>query len=171
MNKSQIKEMPFFYDRYIDLIADGIDVVEELKATENELEVLKADFIKNQDYQYKPGKWTPKDILQHLIDTERIMAYRALALVRGEQQELLGFEEDKYAKNTNVKNRTVEDLLEEFKVVRKATIYQFQNFTEEMFLKTGVCTGIDVSPLIFGFICIGHVKHHVSFLKENYFIA
>ncbi|NIJ46289.1 hypothetical protein FHR24_002773 [Wenyingzhuangia heitensis] len=170
MDKSQITEMPFFYDRYINLIIDGVDVLEVLKTTQNNLEELKDDFIRNKNYQYQAVKWTPKDILQHLIDTERIMSYRALVLARGEQQDLIGFEEDKYAQNTNVSNRTVEDLLEEFKLVRSATIHQFKHFTKEMFVKTGECSGIHVTPLIFGFICVGHVKHHISVLKEKYFI-
>lgn len=170
MDKSAIKEMPFFYDRYIDLVDEGVTVVEALLATKNSLELIKEGLIRFENYQYKEGKWTPKDILQHIVDTERIMAYRALVLARGEQQVLIGFEEDKYAKNTMAKNRTVESLLEEFNAVRQATILQFKNFDEKMYQKTGICSGIDVTPLIFGCVCVGHMQHHIMVLKERYFV-
>jgi len=170
MNKSQILEMPFFYDRYIDLISNELTIVDALVESANVLEAIKDDLIRFQKTKYKEGKWTPKDILQHIVDTERIMSYRALVLARGEQQVLIGYEEDKFAENTNANKRTVEDLLEEFSLLRATTIYQFKHFSEEMLLKTGTCSGIHVSPLIFGFVCVGHIKHHISVLQERYFI-
>ncbi|MGY5355861.1 DinB family protein [Wenyingzhuangia sp. IMCC45467] len=169
MRKERIKEMPFFYDRYIDLVSENETVLEALNGSQNILNSLKEQLIQKQDYKYQEGKWTPKDILQHLIDTERIMSYRALTLARGEKQELIGFEEQKYAKNTNASNRTIEDLLQEFSMVRKSTLALFKSFSDEMFLREGVCSGIHVSPLIFGCICVGHVQHHVNVLHEKYF--
>lgn len=169
MNKSNIITMPFFYDRYIDLIADEVEVVEGLVASTGVLMSLKDSILQVKDYSYQEGKWTPKDILQHIIDTERIMSYRALALARGEKQILLGFDEDEYSKTTIANTRTVEDLLEEFSVVRASTISLFKSFNDDMFLKPGICSGIDVSPLVFGFVCIGHAMHHVNVLKEKYF--
>lgn len=169
MKKTNIKEMPFFYDRYIDLVSEKETVLEALTSSQNILENLKELLVQQQDYQYQQGKWTPKDILQHLIDTERIMSYRALAIARGEQQELIGFEEQKYAKHTDASNRSVEDLLQEFSLVRTSTIALFKSFSDEMFLREGECSGIHVSPLIFGFICVGHVQHHVNVLHERYF--
>lgn len=169
MEKSSILKMPFFYDRYINLVKDNKSIIDLLSSSKKILEPLKEKLVKYQDYQYQEGKWTPKDILQHLIDTERIMSYRALALARGEKQTLIGYEEDKYAKNTTVNNRSVEDLIEEFKLVRESTILLLKSFNEEMFLKDGVCSGIEVTPLIFGFICEGHVIHHLNVLEERYF--
>ncbi|MDO3693347.1 DinB family protein [Wenyingzhuangia sp. chi5] len=169
MKKTNIKEMPFFYDRYIDLVSENETVLEALSSSQNILEELKESLIQQQDYQYQEGKWTPKDILQHLIDTERIMSYRALTLARGEQQELIGFEEQKYAQHTNAGSRSVEDLLQEFSLVRKSTLALFKSFSDEMLLREGICSGIHVSPLIFGCICVGHVQHHVNVLHERYF--
>ncbi|ANW96670.1 hypothetical protein AXE80_10470 [Wenyingzhuangia fucanilytica] len=169
MKKTSIKEMPFFYDRYIDLVSKDLSVLEALTVSKNSLASIKEKLIKFQDVQYQEGKWTPKDILQHLIDVERIMSYRALALARGEQQELLGFEENKYGKETNAKYRSVEDLLEEFSLVRNSTLAMFKSFSDEMLLKEGLCSGIHVSPLIFGFICVGHIQHHINVLHERYF--
>lgn len=171
MKKESIQEMPFFYDRYIDLVSDELTVFDVLKNTENILNDIKDSLIEFQDDQYAEGKWTPKDILQHVIDTERIMTYRALVLARGEQQELIGYEEDKFANHTIAHQRTIEDLLEEFKLVRCCTVTMFEFFNEEMLLKTGTCSGIHVSPLIFGFVCVGHVQHHVNVLNEKYFKA
>lgn len=170
MEKSRIAVMPNFYDTYINLVPKGVDLIEELKGTKRILEVLQTELLAHQDFAYADGKWTVKDVLQHIIDTERVMAYRALALARGEQQELIGYDQDKYAYNTTANQRTVDGLLQEFALVRETTIVLFASFTDEMLLKNGVCGGVfNVSPLVFGFVCIGHAQHHVNVLLNRYF--
>ena len=97
---------------------------------------LKAQF---QNFKYRPEKWTPKDILQHIIDNERITAYRALCLSRGESKKLMGYDENHYGMNSNANDRSMESLLEEFKLVRQSLILLFENFNKKMLFKTGIC--------------------------------
>ena len=169
MKKENIQVMPFFYDKYIGLVSDKITVLDALRESKNILEEIKELLNQYQNYQYQEGKWTPKVILQHIIDTERIMTYRALSFARGEQQELAGFDENKYADTTIANQRTIDDLLQEFKEVRNASVSLFKYFSDEMLQNKGVCSGINVSPLILGFVCVGHAQHHVNVLHKRYF--
>lgn len=169
MKKSDLKFMPQFYDRYINLIPDNLSLIDGLKATKNDYHDLKNILEKHQDYRYETGKWSPKDILQHVIDCERIQSYRALAFARNEQNAVLGFNQNEYAKNTDASNRSIEDLLKEFKNVRESSIFLFESFTKQMLLNEGICSNVKVTPLAFGLVNIGHAKHHLTVLQERYF--
>src|ERR1700756_2838860 len=118
MKKSEIIKMPNYFDRYINLV-ENIDVIAALeKYGPASLEKEKAIFEKLGDKVYAPGKWTIKDILQHIIDAEKVFTYRALRFARNDKTELPGFNEDDYAAIANTKNRTIADLLEEFNLLR-----------------------------------------------------
>ena len=160
--------MPEFFDRYINLADSEKPLLEQLENSANIFELIKDDLIEFQDYQYKPQKWTPKDLIQHCIDTERIQAYRALAFARGDENTMPGFNENGYAENANSNNRTVEDLLQEFVEVRKATISLFKSFSDEVLLKEGM-SFMKISVLALGFVIVGHPIHHINVLKERYF--
>lgn len=168
MKKEAIKELPFFYDRYINLVEDDVLLMDLLERTKTIFSSLKKELNAQADYSYQEGKWTPKDILQHCIDTERIMCYRALAIARGESQGLIGYDENVYANHTNATYRTIDDLIDEFELVRQATLLQFKNFGTEMLLREGKCSGIAVTPLVLGFVCVGHPLHHINTLRERY---
>src|ERR1700739_2474632 len=115
MIKSEIEKLPAYFDRYINLVEDT-DVLEALeKYVSFYFEQEKSTFEKLGDKIYAPGKWTVKDIIQHLIDAELIFCYRALRFARNDKTTLSGFDEDFYAANTNVKNRSLNEILEEFK--------------------------------------------------------
>lgn len=169
MKRSDLPFLPEFYDRYINLVPEGADLLNELKKTATVLENHKDDLIRLGNYQYQEGKWTCKEVVQHMIDNERIMTYRALALVRGEQTNLPGYEEDEYAANCYANTRTMESLLEEFVVVRKATVLLFESVPDEVLLNVGLCSNVKLTPLALGLVCVGHVTHHVKVLKELYF--
>ncbi len=170
MKRSDIKQMPPFFDRYI-LIADDMDVVAGLEknAALYHTETLKEDFTQLGDQVYAPNKWTAKDILQHIIDTERIMSYRALRISRNDTTPLPGFDENSFAANTTAASRTIDDLLEELKIVRQATILLFKNMTDEMLQREGIASNQRITPLALGFVLIGHPTHHLNVLKERYF--
>ena len=123
------------------------------------------------DYVYAPGKWTPKDIVQHLIDTERIMAYRALRFARFDSTSLPGFEEDDFARSARASRRTIADLYAEFGAVRQASLSLFRSFSEEMLEGTGVCAGQTLSVLALGFVLVGHPIHHANVVRERYLSA
>ncbi|MEI6866035.1 DinB family protein [Flavicella sp.] len=169
MKVNDFKFMPEFFDRYINLSNPDIDLMTQLKDTTFLLDKLREELIEFQNYQYQQGKWSPKDILQHIIDTERVQAYRALAFARNDKNIMPGYDENVYAKNTSLEDKSIDDLLEEFKAVRSSTIHLFKNFTKEMFLKEGVCFSVNISVLALGFVIVGHPIHHISVLNDNYF--
>lgn len=169
MKRSDIDPMPAFFDRYINLVED-IDLLEALEthspdAIFSELGLLEA----LKDSVYAPGKWTVKDIIQHCIDTERIMSYRALRFARNDQTPLPGFEENDYAQNTQASERTLEDLLDEYEIVRAATLAQFQNFNELMLQRSGQASKSVISAGALGFMLVGHAIHHKNVIRERYF--
>lgn len=161
--------MPEYFDRYINLVGD-YDVTDALKYYD-------ADWLKREreslvllgDSVYAPGKWTTKDILQHLIDTERIFAYRALSFARGDSTILPGFEEDSYAANAHTNLRTLDDLFDEMQLVRNSTIAMYNHFTDEMMMREGTSSKKRISVLAIGFIIAGHAIHHRNIIKERYY--
>ncbi len=170
MKRSDIQHMPQFFDRYINLAPD-IDIIDALQATAGILEehTFKTSLEALQDKVYAPGKWTAKDIVQHLIDNERIMSYRAMRFARNDKTALPGYDEDLFGANTTAATRTLADLLEEFTIVRQSTLALFRSFSDEMFHREGISFNQQISPLALGFVLVGHPIHHVNILKERYF--
>lgn len=169
MKKTDILIMPQFFDRYIHLVED-IELTEALqKYAENSWED-KIDIL-NQlgDTRYAPDKWTVKDILQHIIDNERIQSYRALAFARGEKASLPGYDEVLYGANAQTARRTVNDLLLELALVRKSTLALFESFDDKMLLQEGIAFNVQISVLALGFMMVGHQIHHFKVMEERYF--
>lgn len=168
MKRSEIPFMPEFFDRYINRVAD-IELLDALSAFDRFETIVPAETLTALgDSIYAPGKWTMKDIVQHMIDTERIMSYRALRFARNDQTTLPGFDEDLFSTSAHAATRSLEDLLDEFAVVRQATIALFKSFDEEMLLRTGICFNKRVSVLAIGFILVGHPIHHGHVIQERY---
>lgn len=169
MTVTDLKFMPKFYDRYIGLVNKNHTIKEALEHT---MPLFK-DYISNlttyENYRYQPEKWTPKDILQHVIDTERILAYRALSIARLEPNNLMGFNENAYAKHAKAQQRSITGLLEEFSWVRQSTLGLFNSFDNKTLDDIGQCSNIDISVLALGFTIVGHPIHHLNILKERYF--
>lgn len=148
---------------------DNIELIEGL-------EICIHDFIKfvqnipmdKFDYRYEKGKWTIKDIIQHLIDAERIFAYRALRISRNDKTALPGFEENDYVNNTNANARSIQDLLTEFAGVRQSTLFLFKSFSNEQMERIGIVSENEISVRAIGFIIIGHQKHHQNIFKKLY---
>ncbi len=170
MKKSDIKLMPPYFDRYINL-AEDVSLLDSLQISLKELE--KAPLKKWRalgDKVYAEGKWTLKDILQHYLDTERVFVYRITAIARGEKQRMTPYNEEDYAKNTTANNRTIEDLLEELILVRKGTIALFKSFNTEMLHQQGRGAGkMRYCPLSLGFMLAGHQRWHFKVLEERYY--
>jgi len=119
-------------------------------------------------YRYDEGKWTIKEILVHIIDDERIYAYRALRFARKDSTELAGFDQENYAVNSGANKRSIESILHEFETVRKATISLFESFTDEALTSSGIANGNKVSVRALGYHIAGHEKHHVNIIRERY---
>lgn len=120
------------------------------------------------DHRYAPEKWTIKEVIGHVIDTERVMAYRALRVGRGDATPLPGFEQDDYVPNGNFGQRSIAGLAEELEVVRRSTIMLFQHFDEAALVRRGTASGAPVTPRAIAYVIAGHELHHVDILKSRY---
>jgi uncharacterized damage-inducible protein DinB len=120
------------------------------------------------DYQYAPGKWSMKDLLQHIIDTERIMSYRLLRIARNDKTPLPGFEENDYANAANAKTRSFNALKDELIALRKSTDLFIQGLSEEQLSNTGIASGANVTANAIGYIIFGHLMHHKKIIEERY---
>lgn len=120
------------------------------------------------DYAYAPGKWTIKQCLQHVIDTERIFAYRALAIARGDKTPLPGFDQNDYMDTVDLSERDYLKMIEEFRDLRRSNLTMFKSFTDEDLSRTGTMSGTAVSVRALGFIICGHVFHHAELYREKY---
>jgi uncharacterized damage-inducible protein DinB len=120
------------------------------------------------DYRYAEGKWTVKELLQHLIDAERIFAYRALRIARGDKTPLPGFDENVYAKASNASARSWGSLLEEFKAVRKSTDLLLLSFTDEQLQQSGTTNDHTNTTVAIAYVVFGHILHHITVLNERY---
>ncbi len=168
-----IKDLPFlprFFDRYIALIPGHLDLQDAFgQLSPQKVFNDTGNLLRLGDRVYAPGKWTVKDILQHCIDTERIMTYRALCISRGETVNLPGFAEDLYAENTQVAPRSVQDLLEEYETVRSASRQLFQHMSQKMMLREGSANNVKITPLAIAYMVLGHAVHHKNILAERYY--
>jgi hypothetical protein len=168
MKRSDINPMPEYFDRYINR-TDDKELLDVLRISLGELEQCPLEiWAALGNCTYAEGKWTVKDILQHLIDADRIFAYRALCFARGEAVSLPSFDEASYAQHTNANVRELSDLLEELRYARRSFITLFQSFTDEMLLRTGLSFKGPYSVLSIGFIVPGHQRHHFKVLEEKY---
>lgn len=120
------------------------------------------------EYAYAEGKWTLKEMIQHIIDAERIFCYRALSIARGEKQSLPGFDEDEYAANSHANNRDWKSLCDELKAVRLTTVQLFNSFNEADLDRSGIGNGKAITVNALGFISIGHLNHHAQVINERY---
>jgi hypothetical protein len=120
------------------------------------------------DYAYATDKWTIKEVVQHIIDAERVFAFRALWFARKDVSPLPGFEENTWADTLQGSTREWEDLLKEFKTVRKATMSLFASFTDEELAYIGTANNNSTSVAAIGFLCAGHIKHHIDIIEEKY---
>jgi len=157
-----------FYHGYINN-AKGNTVQEVIASHSSEIH----DFYNNlpeakADYAYAPGKWTIKQVLQHIIDAERIFTYRALRIARKDTTPLPGFDENSYADNDGSKNRTFQSLKDELNAVRSATDMLFSNFSETQLSETGTASGKSITANALAFITYGHLLHHKNILEERY---
>lgn len=167
---NHIEHAPYFA-KYINQVSKEATLLEELEFSLQQLiQFVPKVPLAKIDYRYATGKWTLKDILQHLIDTERIFAYRALRFARKDQTPLPGFDENDYVDNTFATQRELSELMEEFKAVRQSTIQLFRTFTYEQLTLMGIVSEKPVSVRAIGFIISGHQKHHITVFKERYLV-
>ena len=168
MIRSQINQMPPFFDRYINLV-DDVELVDGLqKSLQTFIEYDFSLLGRLGNHVYSADKWTVKDILLHIIDNERIQSYRALRFARNDKTVLHGYDEELLAANGCASSRTIQDLKNEFLSVRLSTITLFKSMTDEALQRKGMAFEVEISPLSLGFVIIGHQVHHFNVIKEMY---
>jgi uncharacterized damage-inducible protein DinB len=162
-------EYASFYGTYIGQVSEEYTLIEELEISVHRLVKFVQDIPMDKfDYRYAEGKWTIKDILQHLIDAERIFAYRALRFARNDQTPLASFEENDYVDEANANKRSIQDLLTELAVVRQASLSLFKSFTDEELKRKGIASNNPMSVRALGFVIVGHQNHHQRIFQERY---
>ncbi|MBS1689978.1 MAG: DinB family protein [Bacteroidetes bacterium] len=153
---------------YISLVPDE-RVLYHLQQNNNALNKLIAAQSEDRlNKGYAPGKWTLKELMVHVTDTERIFAYRALCIARGEQALLPGFDENAYAAASDAQNRSIENIMVEYNSVRQASIALLSGFSDEVFLNIGNANNIPVSVRALAYQIAGHEMHHMNIIKERY---
>lgn len=168
MPRPDLTRVPAYYHNYISKVQKdelGAIFIDHQRQFLDFLGTLPAE---KWDHAYAAGKWTIKELVQHVIDAERIFAYRALSFARKDTTPLPGFDENTYVANSKAANRTKVDLIAEVQAVQKASATLFASFDEEQLEATGIANGKPVYVLGIAFILVGHTLHHMDIIKERY---
>lgn len=161
-------EYPEFYERYISLVPDG-DIEEILLRQGSETKALLNSLSEETAMRsYAPGKWTLKELIGHLSDTERVMAYRMLAMARKEPAQLQGMDQDLYVSSANFNELTWDQLQVDLGIVRSATLSLISTIDEEAWVRTGTVWDNSVSTRTFAYIIAGHELHHMKIIRDRY---
>ncbi|MEQ8910068.1 MAG: DinB family protein [Vicingaceae bacterium] len=160
---------PVYYHDYIKLVPEQTDPQELLDYSLKELFKSLAMVTEEKAEQaYAEGKWSIKDIVQHMIDTERIFCFRALAFARGEKQDIFGYDHNAYVNQAKANNRSLKAMLEELKRLRQSTKDLFESFDETMFARKGTANGKELSVEQIRLVIIGHEMHHLKVIESKY---
>jgi len=152
----------------IGLVSEG-NLPKKMETSEAKLlKLVKGLSSKKLAYRYAKGKWTIPEVMMHLIDTERVLTYRILAISRGDTTPLPGFDQDVYIKGIDVQKMDFKKILKEYKAVRKATIHQLKHLTQEMYLKKGTANNTETTVQKIAYFMAGHEVHHMNIIKEKY---
>ncbi|KGL63773.1 DNA damage-inducible protein DinB [Polaribacter sp. Hel1_85] len=159
-----------YFEQYLQLVSkEGKSIVENLEDSQKEFErIIRNLPEEKQSFAYAKGKWTLKELIQHIIDTERVFCYRALCFARNDKTSLPGFDQDVFVDNVDANSRDFYDLLDEMKILRKGTIILFKSFSDEALLRIGVASGNKMSVRALGYLFSGHQIHHLNVVKEKY---
>jgi hypothetical protein len=160
-----------FYETYVSKVQGG-DVIAQLESQRLQTaQFFAASTERDGNFRYAPGKWSIKEVVGHLSDSERVFAYRAMRIGRGDQTALPGFEQEDYVKNGNFGEQSLADLVAEFGLVRAATLALLRSFNAEAWGRRGIASDNPVTVRALAFIIAGHELHHREILKERYFPA
>jgi len=157
-----------YYSQYTSLVPDG-DIVQTLRVQmETALELLESIPTEKQTFRYAEGKWSIREVIAHLIDTERLFAFRALSFARGDGAELPGMDQDEWSRCSNAHQRPIEDLADEWSAVRLATVHLFASLDTDAGTRTGIASGNVFSVRSFPWIIAGHELWHLGLIVRDY---
>jgi hypothetical protein len=160
--------LPEFYKGYVSLVSDQPLITSLTQSKEKALNLFKTISEEQGAYAYQEGKWTIKELINHVIDAERVFAYRALTFARNDKAELPGFEENQWVVASRANNRSIENLVGQYEQVSASTMMLFKSFDTEMLNSLGTASGVQFNVANIGFIIAGHETHHIHMLKERY---
>jgi uncharacterized damage-inducible protein DinB len=165
--KPSFKDVPKWYRGYADIVPDK-PLMEVLNESEVDLLATIGHLSEEQSqYRYQPTKWSIKDLIMHICDAERVFAYRALRFIRNDQTDLSGFDQDMYVDQGQADHRSLDDLVEEFKSVRKATKLLFKHHLNKLD-NQGTVDGNKFTVGVLGYVIVGHLLHHLVIIKQKY---
>jgi uncharacterized damage-inducible protein DinB len=168
MPRPDLARIPVWFHGYINQVKES-NLKDALSNQSAYLfKFLKKIPIAKHNYRYAKGKWTIKEVVQHLIDAERVFTYRAMCVARKEEQNLPGFDENIYADNSKAAKRNWNDMLDEFKALRKATELLYHSFDKAQLDTSGISNNNPIYVNAICFVTVGHVEHHVRILRERY---
>jgi hypothetical protein len=171
MNRPEKTEYDPYYERYVSLVEDG-DIIGTLGAQSTHLQDIFTGVPEEKgEFRYAEGKWSIKELLGHLIDGERMFAYRMFRISRGDETPIEGFEQDGYIENAHSNERSFADLLEEFSLLRRANMIFFKNLDEAAWSRIGTANNVKISVRALVYIMAGHIEHHLSILRERYLVG
>ena len=156
-----------YFGKYVERVPEG-DLMALLREQIVETAALLRRTRDRADFAYAPGKWSVKQVVGHLADVERVMAYRALWIARNDQTPLPGFDENAWVDNANFGSRTLDDLVDEFEVVRASTVQLAGHLDPDAFARRGTSNGNPMSVRALLYIIAGHERHHVALFRERY---
>lgn len=170
MNRPETNEFATYYNTYISLV-DGDNVLPVLDAQPSQLRAIFSQVPEEKGtFAYAEGKWTTKELLSHIIDGERMFAYRILRISRGDETPIEGFEQDGYIENSNANNRSFATLIEEFDLQRRSNMLMLNNLSDDDSRRMGTASGLAISSRAIAYIMAGHVEHHLRILNERYLV-
>ena len=168
MGRPTPEEYPEYYNQYLPLVKDG-DILEILEEQSIYVQKFISAISEEQgNSTYAFGKWTIKEVLGHLLDTERVLAYRALRISRRDKQPMAGYDQDIYIKNSRYYKKSLKEIADEMLLLRAANLKFFQSFEEEDLMQTGTANEFEFSVRAILYILAGHELYHINFIKENY---
>ncbi len=168
MDRPTPEEYPEYYNQYLNLVKDG-DIINILEEQSLYVQKFIASIPEEKgDSTYGFGKWTIKEVFGHLIDSERILTYRALRIARRDKQPLPGYEQDDYVKNAKYYRKTLKEIADEMLLLRAANLKFFESFDSEDMIQRGVANDQELTVRAILYILAGHELYHINFIKDNY---
>jgi hypothetical protein len=168
MPRPDLLRVPVFYHNYINQVPEDDLMPAFTNGTPAFTKLLESIPLSKQDYKYAEDKWTIREVLQHIIDAERVFNYRALCFARKDPTPLPGFDENLFARTAKADERKWDDLVNEFKSVRQSSEYLFASFDNEQLEASGISNNHSVYVLAWGYIVVGHCLHHMRIIQERY---
>lgn len=169
MLKPDIDNLPGLFKNYLDAVEYDALIPGLINSGNETLELFKSVPEVSGDYRYAEGKWSIKEVINHIMDAERVFSYRALTFSRGDKTTLPGFDENAWAPSANAGSRPLYKLSAEYANLRASTVDLFGSFSEDMLKRSGTASGTEINVLTLGYLIIGHETHHRKILEERYF--